>query len=169
MYGQGSLGFTKLDPHYQRFAASLRKGQLYVKMPIVKARALGMVWHIISAHVHERVAIECAVLDQLFKLLEDEAQGSQTYGIKSVFYSSTEESCHKDIESLRAFVEKDATGVFRSFMETLEKGLQSDPEVDWIARVGGPQAHPFEALQEEPEPVNVLFGDVFDFSDEPNA
>jgi hypothetical protein len=80
-----------------------------------------------------------------------------------------EAECGKDIEVVSYFVAEDQTGVFKLFKESLEKGLQSDPEVDWIARVGGPQAHPFEALQLEPEPVDVLFEDLFDFPDEPNV
>ncbi len=139
-------GFDKLDPKWQQFAASIRKGQVYVKMPVGKARALGMVWEVISSHVHERDSIACHILDQLFKLINDEVLGSQEFKIKSVFYSSTVEFCQKDIEALKSFVERDLTGIFQSFVEVLEKGLHADPEVDWITRVGGPQAHPFDAL-----------------------
>lgn len=169
MYGQGSRGFDKLDPHWQKFAASLRKDQIYVKMPVGKARAICIVWPVISAHVHERDIREIWTLDALVKLLTDEASGSQEYGIKSVFYSLTVESCQKDIDALRVFVEKDATGVFRAFMDALEGGLRSDPAFDWITRVGGPSSHPFEALQRDSDPVDILFEDLFDFPDEPNA
>jgi len=148
------IGFTKLDPSWQGFAASLRKGQIYVKMPIEKAQALGMVWHILSQRISPAGTLH-DVLVSLFKLIEDEARGSQAYGIKSVFYSATVDSCQKDIEALGCFVAEDQTGVFRAFKEALEKGLQSDPEVDWIARVGGPQAHPFEALQKDSDPVGM--------------
>lgn len=155
------VGFDKLDPKWQEFSASLRKGELFVKMPIGKARALYIVWQIVSSHVHERDIIECWNLDKLFKLVSDEAAGSQEYGIKSVFYSSTVESCQKDIEALQKFGEEDKTGVFRLFKETLEKGLRSDPEVDWVSRVGGPKAHVFEALQAEPESADSLFDELF--------
>ena len=148
------VGFTKLDPGWQGFAASLRKGQVYVKMPIDKACTLCTAWHVISDRIQGRT-IECHVLDQLFKLINDEALGSREYGIRSMFYVATVESCQKDVEALRSFAEKDLTGVFKLFKEALEKGLQSDPGVDWIARVGGPQAHPFEALQKDSDPVGM--------------
>ncbi len=148
------VGFAKLDPSWQGFAASLRKGQIYVKMPIEKARALGTVWDILCQRMPS-VGTLHDVLISLFKLIEDETVGSQAYGIRSVFYSATVDSCQKDIEALDCFVAEDSTGAFKLFKEALEKGLQSDPEVDWIARVGGPQAHPFEALQRDSDPVGM--------------
>ena len=161
-------GFNKLDPDWQNFAASLRKGDIYVKMPIAKARALGMIWYILSQKGAYSKGLKDA-LDALIKVITEEATGSQTYGIKSVFYMVPVDQCEKDIELVSHLVAGDQTGVFKLFKETLEKGLQSDPEVDWIARVGGPQAHPFEGLQVESDPVDVLFEDLFDFPDEPNV
>lgn len=163
MHGVGSRGFQCLDPKWQEFAASLRKGQVYVKMPIGRARALMMVWHIISSST--KLTQDQKLVDRIntaFKLIEDEAVGSQTYGIKSVFYMVPMDQCRKDIEALSIFAEKDLTGVFRSFKESLEKGLQSDPEVDWISRVGGPQPHPFEALEREPDPIDLSLDDLFE-------
>lgn len=148
-------GFNNLDPCWQDFAASLRKGELFVKIPIGKAYTLCTAWHVVSDHIHERDDNEYRALDQMFKLIEDEALGSLEYGIKSMFYVVNVKSCQKDIEALGSFVEKDLTGVFKLFKEVLEKGLQSDPAVDWIARVGGPRAHPFEALQRDSDPVGM--------------
>jgi hypothetical protein len=155
------IGFEKLDPRWQMISASLRKGQLYVKMPIAKARALLIVWHVVSQKA-AGPADHSKRINALIKLIEDEAVGSQTYGIASVFYMASDAECQEDIDALTSFVAEDATGVLQSFKDALEKGMQSDPEVDWIARVGGPQAHPFEALQMEPEPVDQLsFDDLF--------
>lgn len=157
-----SRGFDKLDPKWQMISASLRKGQLYVKMPLAKARALLMVWSITSSTTkltHEQNLVDN--LNTVFKLLEEEAVGSQTYGIASVFYMVSTDQCETDIKALTSFVEEDASGVLRSFKEALEAGLRSDPEADWIARVGGPPAHPFEALQREIVPVDDLFLDDF--------
>jgi hypothetical protein len=164
MYGH--VGFNNLDPHWTRFAASLRKGQVYVKMPIAKARALGMVWHILSQKCSQSKEVVDA-MGAMIKVITEEAVGSQTYGIKSVFYMVPTDQCGKDIEVLGYFVAEDQTGVFKLFKESLEKGLQSDPEVDWITRVGGPQAHPFEALQPEmSEPVELSIDDLFVFEDD---
>ena len=161
-------GFNNLDPKWQDFAASLRKGDVYVKMPIAKARALGMIWHILSQKgAYSKGLIDA--LDAMIKIITEEAIGSQTYGIKSVFYMVPVDQCKKDIELVSHLVAGDQTGVFVLFKETLEKGLQSDPEVDWIARVGGPQAHPFESLQPESNTVDISFEDLFDFPDEPNV
>jgi hypothetical protein len=154
-------GFNNLDPHWTSFAASLRKGQLYIKMPIAKARALGMVWHVLSQHGAYSKGLQDAV-DTMIKLITDEAVGSQTYGIKSVFYMVPVDQCEKDIEVIGHLVAGDETGVFLSFKETLEKGLQSDPEVDWITRVGGPQAHPFSGLQMDSDPVQLSLEDLFE-------
>lgn len=154
------LGFRKLDPNWQQIAASLRKEQLYVKMPIAKARAVCMVWQIVSQTITGSPE-HIARLNEAFNLLEEETVGSQTYGIKSVFYMVSVDQCERDIEALASFVEEDASGVLRSLKEALEAGLRSNPEVDWIARVGGPPAHPFEALQRESIPVDDLSLDDF--------
>lgn len=156
-------GFEKLDPRWQMISASLRKGQLYVKMPIAKARALMMVWQIISSATkltHDQKLVDR--VNTAFKLIEDEAVGSQTYGIASVFYMVSDAECQEDIDALMSFVAEDKTGILQSFKEALEAGLRSDPEVDWIARVGGPVAHPFEALQRDSVPVDDLFLDLFE-------
>ena len=162
-------GFEKLDPKWQMISASLRKGQLYVKMPVAKARAISMVWDILSKSFAMASTEKQEKIDALIKLITEEAVMSQTYGIASVFYMIPVDQCKEDIEIIDDVASEDQTGVFTLFKEALEKGLQSDPEVDWITRVGGPQAHPFEALQSEPEPVDVSFEDLFDFPDEPNA
>ena len=169
MYGQERLGFDKLDPDWQQFAASLRKGRIYVKMPVGKARALGMIWEVLSKSFAMPTPELKTKMDDLIKLVTDEAVGSQTYGIKSVFYMVSAEECRKDIEVLDYLAEEDATGVFRAFMDALEGGLRSDPAFDWITRVGGPSSHPFEALQRDSDYVDILFEDLFNFPDEPNA
>jgi hypothetical protein len=153
-------GFKRLDPHWQQFAASLRKDQIYVKMPLSKARALGAVWDILSKKIMFTEPVLGDMID-LIKLIADEAVGSQTYGISSVFYMVSTDQCGKDIEVLGNLIDKDQTGVFKLFKESLERGLKSDPDVDWIARVGGPKAHPFEALQSESETVDLSYEDLF--------
>ena len=160
------IGFKNLDPYWTQFAASLREGQVYIKMPVAKARALVLVWHILSQKVMHTESVLNDMTD-LIKLITEEAVASQSYGIKSVFYMVPMGQCGKDIEVIGYFVEEDKTGVFRKFKESLEKGLQSDPEVDWIARVREPQAHPFEALQEDLDPVDVSLDDLFDLDGGP--
>ena len=153
------VGFDKLDPKWLEFAASLRKGQLYVKMPVTRARALSLVWDILRQK--EAEVEHVAPVDDILKMILQEAKDSQTYGVKSVFYMLSTDQCEKDIEALNNIVGGDKTGVFKRFKETLEKGLRSEPEVDWISRVGGPKAHTFEALQTESEPVDPLIEDLF--------
>lgn len=166
MYGAGSRTFS-LDLCWQQFAASLRKGQIYVKMPVGKARALGTIWNVLSQKVMHDQSIKGA-MDTLIKTVTDEAVDSRTFGIKSVFYMLSVDDCKKDIEVLNYFVKEDQTGVFRAFMDALEGGLRSDSVFDWITRVGGPSSHPSNAPQRNSNPVDVLFEDL-DFPDEPNA
>ena len=77
-------GFKRLDPHWKQFSASLRKDQLYIKMPLSKARALIAVWDILSKKVMFTETVLGDMID-LIKLITDESVGSQTYGISSVF------------------------------------------------------------------------------------
>lgn len=149
----------RLDSRWQEFAASLRDGQLFVKMPAPKARALLLVWEILSQRV-KTTRETAASATALFRLLHEELTGTLEYGIKSVFYSIPLEMCQKDIEVLRHYEGEDATGVFAAFRETLERGLRNDPLVDWIARVGGPKREALAGLErEDSEPVDLS---VFD-------
>ncbi len=153
-------GFTCLDPDWKMISASLRKGVLYVKMPVAIAVLLGAAWKTVSARFHERDILEIHRNDALFKLIGDELEGSIEYGIGSVFYSTPIDVCEKDIEALKTFADKDTSTLFQSFVDALEAGLKSDPAVDWITRVGGPKPNAFEALQPEPEPVQLSLDDL---------
>lgn len=153
---------TRLDPRWQEFAASLRDGQLFIKMPASKARALLLVWEILSQRVKATSETKSAVA-ALLQLLHEELTGTLEYGIKSVFYAVPTALCQKDIEVLRHYEGEDATGVFAAFRETLERGLRNEPAVDWIERVGGPKREALAGLErEDSEPVDLS---VFDFED----
>ena len=131
-------GFTRLDPKWNEFAASLREGKLYVKMPIAKARALGMVWEVLRQK--DDSGEHADQIEEMLALLLDEAIESSTYGISSVFYMVPEDQGKEDLKAVSGVAGKDASGVFQLFQEALEKGLAADLSVDWIERVGGPRA-----------------------------
>jgi len=127
--------FQRLDPYWQGISASRREGTLYVKMSRALALSICSQWTLL---IHEHKEIPRGGLPKLFALLQDEEAGSSAYGIRSVFYSSPVDECKADIEAIDAFtlfMRSDSYLVL--LRRTLELGLESDPSVDWIARVGG--------------------------------
>lgn len=152
-----------VDPDWTEFSASNRKNQIFVKMPAVKAKSLLDLWTVISQTV-ELDPETRRLSSEIFKLLQDELEGTLEYGNKSVFYTVPSDVCRKDVKALQQLEDKDPTHVFTDFRETLEKGIRNDPSVDWIQRVGGPPNRgPLAGLEREDEDFLEL--SIFDLED----
>lgn len=124
----------KADPRWRDFGASLRKDQLYVKMPLHKARALlSALTKIISAR--GLPVLEPHPLVDFYKFFWKEFHRITN---PSLFYAVSAKEAKADVEVLREVENEDQFGIIRPFRQTLEAGLDNSPQVDWIRRVGGP-------------------------------
>lgn len=154
------------DPQWQKMSASLRKGVLYVKMPIEKAQVLLATWKLEGC---KDVGEGAFVASKLFDLIRDEAKASEDFRIRSVFYSSPIDKCREDIDLIGKHIDlarkqgnTEAAEILNQFREVLELGLKLDPGVDWIARTGGPPARASDALQPEPQRIEEIIDLVLD-------
>lgn len=130
------------DPRWQEKSASLRDGKLFVKMPLTQARMLRAV----LLHVLQVLDLEEDDDSRESKIhltgytswLSDEVEVVAAANQTSVVYAATLDYATKDAEYIGKAKGLDQTGILSHFHRILEAGLRSDPEVDWIARVGGP-------------------------------
>lgn len=123
------------DPNWKRISASLRDGKLYVKMP--KTKALTLV----------RVLINLGLDFRTKEIYENSS---------SFVFSGSIEDWQKDLkdlsESARIAMQEGATSpssgaILVELRKSVSKGLDSDPDVDWILRVNGPIGNHLEALE----------------------
>lgn len=125
---------TQVDPRWREFSASRRGRYLYVKMPQSKARAICLVSEVLGARHPEDVQ----PLTPIIRHVKEELSAADEYRMASVFLRLTITQVKEDIERLRSLEGFDATGTLVAYRECLEKGLNRDPDIDWIARVDGP-------------------------------
>jgi hypothetical protein len=139
------------DPERGNFSASLRKGSLYVKMPLKKALGLVQALELAGFLTGDVEDPNPAAEFQDFLAGEYRRATNQ-----SLFYAVDVEGARKDIESLMLVEPQDESGLIRTFCDCLEAGLRNDPGVDWIGRVGGPKpdAAPEDPRRAEPRPQN---------------
>ncbi len=145
------------DPGWQEFGASLRKDQLYVKMPLKKAQALIIAVDMAGFMTGDLEDVSPA--EGLLSFLRGELRRATN---QSIFYVIPVTEVKKDIEQLILIEPKDRIGLIQRFRVTLEAGLRNDPQVDWITRVGGPKSDP---SPDSPEPVKAKprFRGLFSF------
>lgn len=152
----------EVDPRWKEFSASIRKGVLYVKMPAEKANLLVLSMQCLRAlkEMGEEISLGNLHTQEVFLREQVEAATNP-----SVFISVTAENVREDIETLRSIEERDQAGILRSYREVLEKGLRNEPAVDWITRMGGPKADPFEGLAKDDVNREPEFLSIFDLED----
>lgn len=152
------------DPRWKETSASLREGVLFVKMPVSQAFMLILVLQSLLKQYDPNLAgkgnryLKEDFLDFLIK----EVEGARALGHYSVFYQVPEEAARKDSALLLSLAGTDTFGILSHFQQVLEAGLREDPEVDWIARVGGPS--PNANLLSLDEPMDL---DLEEVSDDP--
>lgn len=126
------------DPRWREMSASLRKGQLFVKMPVSQAYLLSLALNHALEDCLTKEAEEYLRKD-LLEFLIREIEGARSLQHQSIFYQVPSETALKDANLLRDELEAhDHSGIIERFRTTLESGLEDDPRVDWIRRVGGP-------------------------------
>ncbi len=128
------IGLDLCDPSWREFGASLRKNSLYVKMPLSKARRL-LVNMDVASFLSGDVT-EPGPGDEMLRFLREQFKATTN---QSLFYAVPVAEARRDIEALIIIEAKDRSGILRQFRSALEAGLNNDPRVDWIARMGGPK------------------------------
>ena len=135
-----------IDPFRQEMAASLRGNQLFVKMPYTRVVELvGIMSHVRQ----ERLKQKKEPLENLGvqeKFMREQMESATN---PSIFISLTRSRAQEDVEGLLTFEEEDSRGILSRYRIILEKGLEDDPDVDWIRRMGGPTSEPFIDLSLE--------------------
>lgn len=125
----------RADPRWAEIGASLRKNQLYVKMPLSKARAImTSLTEIVTRNKLPLLTPPHPLVD-FYKFFWKEFHRVTN---PSLFYAVSVEEAKTDIEILRAVEREDKYGIVAPFRKALEAGLDNSPQVDWIRRVGGP-------------------------------
>lgn len=134
------------DPRWREFSASLRKGQLYVKMPTGSGTALVTTLEIAG------VVSKSDAVDPLISFLRSEIQRHTN---PSLYLAFSIAQAEQDVKAVRVVEDCLADSRFLvRFREALEAGLRNDPSVDWITRVGGPR--PDEPQGSEIGPDDLL-------------
>lgn len=114
------------DPRWHEISASLRSGKLWVKLP------------------RERCT---RVVNALNQAGEDLLRKETYENGKSFFFVGSIDDWNEDLLTLEKATLKDPTGALREFTAAVAAGLRNDPEVDWVARIGGPDRQADQALE----------------------
>lgn len=136
-----------VDPRWREMSASLRRGVVYVKMPLPAAH---MLLHLLQWVSNEQPdGTTKTRLQDLRNFFGQEIEATEQYSAivaqRSFFYQVPYAEASLDAKALEAVEGKDLSGHLRVFRKCLENGSQGDPELDWIVRVGGPK--PDSALE----------------------
>ena len=99
MYDISKIKTSTVDPKWKEISASLRDGNLFVKMPASTARELHALWDIMKSKLEPTDASK--EVSKLMDLILDEAKGSLTYGNLSMCYMVSLDQCKKDIEAMK--------------------------------------------------------------------
>jgi hypothetical protein len=152
------------DPRWREISASLRKGKLFVKMPISRAWMLTVVLRTALGKCDEALDPIKYLKEDLLGFLVREIDGARELEHRSIFYQVPEETGRKDVALLREHLEpSDNTHEIRYFCEVLEAGLNGNPGVDWISRVGGPKSStPSLDLDLAMDDIEINLDDVLD-------
>lgn len=131
---------TAQDPGYARVSASRRKGKLYVKATLEKV-----------------VVFIGALIKSGEDLLRKEIYHDQDSRSQTFVFAGSVEDWQEDLQTLAVVAAQDNTGMVEMFRTVIELGLESDPAVDWIARVRNADPPQDSAQIENPD-------DYFEFS-----
>lgn len=155
-----------VDPRWTEMSASLRKGTVYVKLPLNSARIVVILLErVCSDEPDTQTSMK---IQTLRDFLKDELEAAAAYSTlvpqRSLFYALPVTEAAADAAVIQVVEEKDASGVLRTFRQTLSRGAEGDTNVDWIIRVGGPKPDsPLEGLARQSEPeILIDLSEVFD-------
>lgn len=126
------------DPRWTEHSASLRQGQLFVKLPASQA----CLFEVSLLHALQNPKVSSAALiDQLRSWAEwfgGEIRRARQANMNSVILGFPAEDADADAQALSQVEEFDVSGRISHFRKVMQAGLRNEPDVDWIARVGGP-------------------------------
>lgn len=155
-----------VDPRWTEMSASLRKGTVYVKMPLKSARILVILLEkVCSDEPDTQTSMKIEVLREFLKgELEASADYATLVPQHSLFYALPVTEAAADAATLQVVEEKDVSGIVRMFRQALSRGSEGDADVDWLIRVGGPKPDsPLEGLARQSAPEVIIdLSEVFD-------
>lgn len=123
------------DLRWQEISASLRGGNLYVKMPISRSTLL---FTALLEHAAQYPSSPfTAQWVEMATFLKEEARTAERAHASSVVLSFSKDVARKDLEALLGLDLCQDPSLLQ-YREVLEKGLRGDADVDWIHRCGGP-------------------------------
>lgn len=151
------------DPRWREISASLRKQVLYLKLPTDTLHLIAVFLdsRLRDPYPKETVKPHLPRLRQLQTFLQEEERQSHLVEQSSSFLALREEEAASDLEALKAL--QQTGGILGEFSRALELGLQNDPSVDWILRVGGPKpkpARPLPAMEDAAALIDSLFPEI---------
>jgi len=153
------------DPRWQEYSASLRKEQLFVKLPRTKAllvhQALLQVLESLKNAGDETLSESKNHLSKYADWLLNEIQLVSAAYQPSVVYAASLDYAEQDVRHLQQVLHLDTTGILSKFHKCLKAGLQNDPDVDWLIRVGGPRPD-FKQVEDSSKPEDLS---IFDLKD----
>lgn len=127
------------DSRWKKISASLRKDpdgkpSIYLKLPSSK------LWEIILeiTYYSQSLPSQGKVQEHLTALLDFFRQEYKVSSSPSIFLRIPVEEIKKDILSLKVVADFSEHSSVEDFIAAVEAGLRNDPDVDWIARCGGP-------------------------------
>jgi len=133
--GQGPV-----DPRWREFSASLRDGNLYLKMPMSKASYLAQTLPTFIALLPET---DREFLQQeLAEMIKEEVSAAREFSLPSVFCRVPAEMGSRIAAALLPVEKEDLTETVTKFRKVLLAGLNNETDVDWITRMGGPNPKP---------------------------
>lgn len=135
------------DSRWRIISASLRENpegvlSLYLKLPATKLMEI-----ILEITFYTRTFLplqdgdlkhQAAHLENLEALLKFFRQEHKASTAPSIFLRIPIDEVEKDILSLKVVAEIDRNTSTADFVAAAEAGLRNDPNVDWVARCGGP-------------------------------
>ena len=154
------------DPRWQEYAASLRRGFVFIKMPLSFARLLTVALHR-CANASEEGELKEQVLalrDFLYGELLASGELSKKVPQHCLFYRQPVAETRQEAKTLRDATSQDRTGFLNQFATVLERGAKGDSDLDWISRVGGPGPDSsFEGFARTGEPtMETDLAELFD-------
>ena len=130
------------DSRWRIISASLRESpegvlSIYLKLPATKLMDITM-GIAFTLNPSDTAALPTAVVEYLQGLLEFLKKELSASRAPSIFLCIPVEEIERDLISLEVIAGPSEANPVREFITAVEAGLRNDPNVDWVARCGGP-------------------------------
>lgn len=152
------------DPRWKELSASLRQGNLYIKLPrnqvfdLLKAFSSTLI--VMKIEEDPDLSVKYTYLTTYIEFLTEQIKKILMVAQTSVVYSTSQDQTMKDVACFKVVEHLDKSGRIFLFRNCLEAGLRGDPEVDWITRVEGPKIRNPKVIPEPTEEEVIELVDI---------